>query len=384
MLTKIGRVNFRNDSRVFGIKEGDRFAHMYVIGKTGVGKSSLLSSMALQDAHNGSGFCIIDPHGDMVGQLHKTLTRDHIYLDLSDPSLGYGYNPFKEVPKERISLLVSGFLENLKGVFFDAWGARMEHILRNALYALLETKGTRVQDILRLLSDKDYREKVAKGLSNEVVKTFWLREYPSYSPGYRQDGVSSIQNKLGSFLSDPRLHALFMDKDREDISLRRVMDQGGILLVNLAKGVVGSDSARILGGFLVSSLGLSAFSRASLDESQRKSFFLYIDEFQDFTTLSLLSMLSELRKYKVGMIMAHQYVHQLEDDIRHAIFGNVGTLLSFRVGAEDASIIQKELLLDITPDDLLRLPNYQFYIKMLIDGEVGKGFSGKLAKKLIN
>jgi DNA helicase HerA-like ATPase len=378
MLTKVGRVNFRNDERVFGIKESDRFAHMYVIGKTGVGKSSLLSSMALQDEQNGSGFCLIDPHGDMASALHRTLTRDHIYLDLSDMNLKYGYNPFKEVPKERISLLVSGFLENLKGVFFDAWGARMEHILRNALYALLETKGSRIEDVLRLLSDKDYREQIAKELENEVVKTFWLREYPSYSPGYRQDGVASIQNKLGSFLSDPRLHALFMEKQREDISLRRVMDGGGILLVNLAKGVVGSDSARILGGFLVSSLGLSAFSRASLSEVDRKPFFLYIDEFQDFTTLSLLSMLSELRKYKVGMIMAHQYVHQLSEDIRHAIFGNVGTLLSFRVGAEDASIIQRELLLEITSDDLLRLPNCQFYIKMLIDGEVGKGFSGRM------
>jgi type IV secretory pathway TraG/TraD family ATPase VirD4 len=379
MLTKIGRVNFRSDNRLFGLKEDDRFLHLYIIGKTGVGKSSVISHMALQDAEFGHGLCVIDPHGDMVESLRVKLAgRPHIYLDLSDPNLALGYNPLKDVPKERIGLLVSGFLETLKNAFSDSWGARIEHILRNALYALLERKGAVVSDILRMLSDKDFRNEVARDLENKAVKDFWLREFPSYSLGYRQDGASAIANKLGGFLADPRLMGLFCSPSRKDISLRRIMDRGEILLVNLAKGIVGSDSANILGGFLVSSIGLSGFSRASIPESERKPFFLYVDEFQSFTTLSLLSMLSELRKYKVAMIFAHQYLFQLEEPIRHAVFGNVGSILAFRVGAEDASLISQELLGEINSEDIMWLPNHSFYARLLIDGEVSKPFSGRL------
>jgi type IV secretory pathway TraG/TraD family ATPase VirD4 len=345
MRINIGRVNFRDDHREFGIKEADRFQHFYVIGKTGVGKSTLLSYMAMQDASNGNGLCVIDPHGDMVLDISRQLKQldiDHIYLDLSDPDCPYGYNPLRHVKKDRISLAVSGFLETMKSAWYDAWGVRMEHILRNSLYALLEIEGSKLSDILMLLGDEAYRKAICKKLTNQTVKLFFEKEYPAYSPGYRQDGVAAIQNKIGAFLADPLLRKM-LTEPKNDISLRRVMDEGQILLVNLAKGRVGSDSANLLGGLLVSTIGLAAFSRADQLEEKRKPFFLYVDEFQHFTTLSVVSMLSELRKYRVGMVFAHQYVHQLSPDIRHAIFGNVGSVLVFRVGAEDAPILCKEL-----------------------------------------
>ena len=377
MITKIGRVKFRDDNRLFGIKEADRFQHLYVIGKTGVGKTTLLRFMAMQDAKSQNGFCIIDPHGDMAEALHQSLHDiPHTYLNLSDPKCRFGYNPLKAVSKERISLAVSGFIEVLKSVWFDAWGVRMEHILRNALYALMETEDSNISDILRLFTDKDYRYEVARKLQNPTIKEFWLKEYDGYSPGYRQDGTAAIQNKIGAFLSDPLLRKLLIEPER-DISLRRTMDRGDILIVNLAKGRIGSDSANLLGGLLVTSTGLAAFTRADTPESARKPFFLYVDEFQNFTTLSLVSMLSELRKYRVGMVFAHQYVHQLSTEIRHAIFGNVGSVLAFRVGAEDAPILSKELFEEASSDALLRLPNRQFYLRLLIDGEPGKVFSGE-------
>jgi type IV secretory pathway TraG/TraD family ATPase VirD4 len=377
MITKIAQVDFRDDTRIFGIKEEDRFQHLYVIGKTGTGKSTLLSFMAMEDYKNGNGFCVIDPHGDMVSDIHERLgSTPHIYFDLSDPNCPYGYNPFKQISKDRISLVASGFLETMKASWPDAWGVRMEHVLRNTLYALLETKGSKVSDILKMFSDKDYREKLVKGLENITIKNFWQKEYPNYSPSYRQDALGAIQNKIGAFLSDPLLRSVLSD-DKQDISLRRIMDNGEILLVNLAKGKIGNDSAHLMGGFLVSTIGMAAFSRADTAEANRKPFFLYIDEFQNFTTLSVVNMLSELRKYKVGLICFHQFIWQLSLPIRHSIFGNVGSLISFRVGAEDASIISKELFSHFTEDDILHLPNYHFYMKLLIDGKPSNPFSAK-------
>jgi type IV secretory pathway TraG/TraD family ATPase VirD4 len=378
MNIKIGKVNFRDDHRIFGIKHLDRFMHFYIIGKTGVGKTSLLTHMAMQDAKIGNGLCIIDPHGDMASHMASELSQlgiAHIYLNLSDPNCPYGYNPLKYVRKERIALAVSGFLETMKAAWSDAWGVRMEHILRNALYALLETPDAKLSDILLLLGDEAYRKKIIKNISNEPVRTFFEKEYMAYSPGYRQDGVAAIQNKIGAFLADPLLRQI-LTSPKTDISLRRIMDNGQILLVNLAKGRVGADSANLLGGLIVSTIGLAAFSRADTQESERNPFFLYVDEFQNFTTLSIVSMLSELRKYRLGMIFAHQYVHQLTVDIRHAIFGNVGSILSFRVGAEDASILSKELFDVFEPIDLLRLPNHHFYLTLLVDGQPTKPFSG--------
>jgi type IV secretory pathway TraG/TraD family ATPase VirD4 len=377
MITKIAQVDFRDDVRVFGIKQEDRFQHLYVIGKTGTGKSNLLSFMALEDFKNGNGFCVIDPHGDMANELHNRLgSTPHIYFDLSDSNCPYGYNPFKQISKDRISLVASGFLETMKASWPDAWGVRMEHVLRNTLYALLETKGSKVNDILKMFSDKEYREKIVRNLENITIKNFWQKEYTNYSPSYRQDALGAIQNKIGAFLSDPLLRSV-LSEEKKDISLRRIMDKGEILIVNLAKGKIGNDSAHLLGGFLVSTIGMAAFSRADTPLSNRRPFFLYVDEFQNFTTLSVVNMLSELRKYKVGMIFAHQFVWQLALQIRHSIFGNVGSIISFRVGAEDSQLLSSELFRDFTENDLMHLPNYHMYVKLLIDGQPCNPFSAK-------
>lgn len=374
----LGRVDYRGDRRRFGIKREDRLAHLYVVGKTGVGKSTLLLNMACQDAARGNGFALVDPHGDMVQQLHQETLRmgreDVYYLDAADPAQPYGYNPLRHVRPEFIPLAASGLLEVFKKMWSDAWGVRMEHILRNCLYALLEQPDATLSDIRRLFGDRSYRRRVAASLSNEAVRHFWDKEFDRYSFSYRADGVASIQNKIGAFLADPLVRRI-LTEPKEPISLRRIMDEGKILLVNLAKGRIGEDSSSLLGGLLVTTIGLAAYSRASIEPGARRDFALFIDEFQSFTTLAVANMLSELRKYRVSICMAHQYLYQLEPEIRHAVLGNVGTLVSFRLGAEDAHYIARELLSDFNERDLQSLQSHHFSIRLMTDGEPAKPFS---------
>lgn len=377
-ITYIGRVDFRNDRRPFGIKREDRLLHTYVIGKTGTGKSTLLGNMAAQDLALGGGFALIDPHGDLVERLHRRAIEsgrtDVIYLNATDPNQPYGYNPLRHVRRDRIPLAASGLLEVFKKMWADAWGVRMEHILRSALYALLEQKEATLLDIPRLFSDRTFRRRVASTVSNEPVRLFWEKEFERYSFAYRADGVASIQNKLGAFLSDPVMRRI-LTEPKEAISMRKIMDQGGVLLVNLGKGRIGEDSAAILGGLLVTTIGLAGYSRADSPPETRRDFALYIDEFQTFTTLAVANMLAELRKYRVSMVMAHQYLHQLEPEIRHAVLGNAGTLISFRLGAEDAPYIERELAGRFGTSDLLGLENLHMYVKLMIDGQPSKPFS---------
>lgn len=377
-ITYIAQTNHRNDRRRFGIKREDRFLHMYVIGKTGVGKSTLLGTMARQDLVAGSGFVLIDPHGDLVERMYReaqALGRtDVIYLDAADHAQPFGYNPLRYVRPELIPLAASGLLEVFKKIWADAWGVRMEHILRNALYALLEQKDATLLDVLRLFRDKTYRTKIAASLCNEPVKLFWEKEFDRYSFSYRADGVASIQNKIGAFLADPMMRRI-LTEPKEAISLRRIMDQGKVLLVNLGKGRIGEDSSALLGGLLVTTIGLAAYSRADTGPESRRDFFAYVDEFQSFTTLAVANMLSELRKYRVSLTLAHQYLHQLEPEIRHAVLGNAGTLISFRLGAEDAPYISRELLERFDSSDLQNLENRHFYIRLMIDGQPSRPFS---------
>jgi hypothetical protein len=376
----IGQLNHRSDRRQFGIKREDRFLHVHIIGKTGVGKSTLLGSMAGQDIAAGNGLALIDPHGDLVERLKDELppyrADDVIYLNAADPAQPYGYNPLHAVAYDHIPLAASGLLEVFKKMWADAWGVRMEHILRNCLYALLEQKDASLADIPKLFRDKSYRKELASGLRNDAVRLFWLQEFERYSFGYRADGIASIQNKVGAFLADPVMRRI-VTAPQEPISLRRIMDQGKILLVNLAKGRIGDDSSALLGGLLVTTIGLAAYSRAETAPGQRRDFFVYVDEFQTFTTLAVANMLSELRKYRVGMTLAHQYLHQLEPEIRHAVLGNAGTLLSFRLGAEDAGYICRELQGRFAEEDLTALPNRHIYLKLMIDGAPSKPFSAQ-------
>lgn len=374
----IARTDFRNDRRVFGIKQEDRFSHIYVIGKTGTGKSTLLEGMALQDLERGNGFALVDPHGDLVERIVTRIPSwrqaDVMYLNAADPSQPYGYNPLRQVRTDRIALAASGMLEVFKKMWPEAWGVRMEHILRNMIMALLERPDATLHDVLRIISDKEFRKEVAKTVKNETVRNFLEKEYERFSFGYRADGTAPIQNKVGAFLADPQLNRILTSPE-QDLHIRSIMDEGKVLLVNLAKGRVGEDSSSLLGGLLVTTIGLAAFSRADTNAPKRRDFFVYVDEFQNFTTLAMADMLSELRKYRVGFTVAHQYLHQLDPEVRHAVLGNTGTIFSFRVGAEDAPYLVREFTERFDTIDFLQLPNYRAYLKLMIDGAPSEPFS---------
>jgi hypothetical protein len=265
-------------------------------------------------------------------------------------------------------------MEVFKKMWPDAWGVRMEHILRNVLMALLEQPHSTMQDILRVFSDNTFRKTVARSLRNQVVRTFLEKEFEKFSFGYRADGTAPIQNKVGAFLADPMLNRILTAPEKH-LHIRQIMDEGKVLLVNLAKGRIGDDSSSLLGGLLVTTIGLAAYSRAQVPASQRRDFFIYIDEFQSFTTLALANMLSELRKYRVGFTLAHQYLNQLEPAIRHAVLGNAGTIVSFRVGAEDAPLLTREFQDRFEQGDLMRLENHHIYLKLMIDGMPSRPFS---------
>lgn len=374
------RTNHRNSHVPFGIKQADRLSHMYVIGKTGVGKSTLLETLAWQDFEAGRGFALVDPHGDLVEYLAgRTRALDPervVYLNASDPWQPFGYNPLRRVRDDKIPLAVSGTLETLKKIWPDAWGVRMEHVLRNSLYALLERDGSTLPDILALFTDDDFRREVVKGIRNPVVKQFWEGEFENYHARLRAEACAPIQNKLGALLSDPTLRRILVDP-QIDLHFRKLMDQGSVLLVNASKGRLGEESSLILGSLIVSTLGLAAFSRADSGPEGRRPYFVYLDEFHNFTTLMLANMMSELRKYGVGLVLAHQYMHQLEPDIRHAVLGNAGTIISFRVGPEDATILADEFQPTFDVVDLLNLPNRSIYLKLMIDGTPSLPFSAE-------
>lgn len=379
-ITFIARTNFRDDRRLFGIKQADRRAHLYLIGKTGSGKSTLLETLASQDIQAGRGLALLDAHGDLVARILASLPEarkgDLIYFNVPDFKHPLGFNPLESVLPEKRPLAASGLLEVFKKIWIDSWGPRLEHILRNALLALLDQPQATLADVLRLLSDRDFRRDAMTRVANTQVRDFWLREYESYPARFRVEAIAPIQNKVGAFLANPLLNRI-LTQTQSTFNLRQAMDGGKILLVNLAKGKIGEDSAGLLGALLVSRIGLAALSRADVSEESRRDFFVYLDEFQNFTTLSLANMLSELRKYRVSLILAHQYLSQLDLQVRDAILGNVGTIISFRLGLADAEILENEFRPEISALDLISLPNYQIYLKLMIEGKVSRGFSGE-------
>lgn len=370
--------NGRNPHRAFGIKQSDRLFHTYAIGKTGTGKTTLLETIALQDIMRGRGVAVIDPHGDLaerlVAQVPSWREGDLSYLNAPDPAQPFGYNPLRRVRADRIPIAASGLMEAFKKLWGEAWGVRMEHVLRNALYALIEFGDAKLPDILRMLTEKSFQREVLARVKNDQVQAFWAKEFPNYNPRYAQESIAPIQNKVGAFLADPRLYRMFTSPS-VDLHFRQIMDEGKILIVNLAKGRLGEDSANLLGALLVTTLGLAALSRADVEEQKRPDYHVLIDEFQSFTTLSVANMVSELRKFHVGLVLAHQHLYQLEPEVRHAVLGNVGTIVSFRLGPEDAHMMAREFEPVFVPLDLVNLPNHNIYVKLMIDGIPGRPFS---------
>lgn len=375
----IGRTKWREMDRPFGLSLGDRRAHMYVIGKTGTGKSSLLESLIRQDILAGNGLALFDPHGDLAERLHawtpSSRRPDLVYLDVPDPEQPFGFNPLEGVPPLRRSLAANGIVETLKKLFDDAWGVRLEYILRNALLLLLEQPEATLSDVVRLFHEKEFRKAAVERATNEQVKYFWTTEFEKYGQR-RSEAVTPIENKLGSFLVDPFVSRI-LTIPKSTFNPREAIDSGKVVLVNLAKGKIGEAPAMLFGGLLVTMLGLAGLSRADTPLKERRDFFMYLDEFQTFTTLALVNMLAELRKYGMGLVVANQFLDQIDAEVRSAILGNIGTLVVFRVGAMDAEKLVKELLPDLEPYELTLLPNRMFWIRPLVEGQSVEAFTGE-------
>lgn len=377
-ITYIGETNHRNNRRAFGIKERDRFSHMHLVGKTGVGKSTLLKNMLLQDIKNGNGCALFDPHGDLVGDVlpeaEKWRSGDLTYLDATALRPSFHFNPLAGVPVDSRPLAAAGLID----VFMKVWrienAPRFEHLLRNVVFTLLDVPDASLGLVPRLLTDRSFRQSLLHHVRSTEVRDFWTTEFDRYSPGMRGVVLAPLQNKIGALLTDPRLRRV-LGTSKSTFRLSRIMDAGGVLLVNLSKGRMGEGPSSLLGSLLVSYLSQAALARAGQPEEDRRPFFVYLDEFQHFSTLALANMLAELRKYRVGMVLAHQYFSQLEPEIRDAVLGNVGTLISFRVGAPDAALLAREFEPVFERVDLLTLPNFHIYLKLMIDGQVGRGFS---------
>jgi len=372
--------NFRNQYRKFGMKIDDRRRHMYLIGKTGMGKSTILENMIVDDIRSGKGVMVVDPHGDLAEKIIEHIpsnrVNDVIYFNPSDMEYPIAFNIVEQVEPHLRHLVASGLIGVFKKLWADSWGPRLEYILRNAILAILDYPGSTLLAVTRMLSDKNFRKKVIEKIQDPVVKSFWVNEFAGYANNFASEAVSPIQNKVGQFLSSSLIRNI-VGQVKSSIDLREVMDLGKILIMNLSKGRIGEDNSALLGAMMITKVQLSVMSRVDILERERKDFYLYIDEFQNFTTDSFANILSEARKYRLNLIMAHQYIEQLGEIVKPAVFGNVGTLIVFRVGATDAEELVKEFTPVFTEEDLVNLPKYEFYIKLMIDGISSDPFSAR-------
>jgi len=372
-VTMIGTAYGRYGNSSFGIRLADRLQHIYILGQTGTGKSTLLGNLMRQDLRQGHGFCLIDPHGDLAKQIAQDSPPGAIIWNIADPDCPYGYNPMTRASEKFRPLIASGLIDTLKKQWADAWGARMEHLLRYSILALLDQPKTDVRDIMRLFLDNDFRNKILTQVTDEQVRLFWEKEFPGMNYKNAADGVAPIANKLGAFLAHPVVRRALCEPETP-LRLRKIMDEGKILIVNLGKGQLGSDTSNVLGGMITSGLAHAAYSRHSLPEAERRPFFLYVDEFHSFTTDAMVEMLSELRKYGLSLTLANQYFGQVEGDVLDSILGNVGTVIAFRTSPMDAPGLARHLS-GIEPRDLIAMPNYRMMVRLMVDGERTKPFT---------
>jgi len=387
----LAKTDFRNTERVFGIKRKDRRQHMYVIGKTGTGKSVFIHNMILQDIMNGEGVCVVDPHGELVEsilrKIPKKREKDVIYFNPADTDYHAGFN-ILELPDPKYKHLVaSGLMGIFTKLWANVWSARMEYILNNAILALLDTPNTTLLGIPRLLVDKEYRQTIIKNLKDPVVKAFWINEYEEWKDSFRSEAIAPIQNKVGQFLSTSLVRNVVGQKE-STINLFEIMNKQKIFLVNVSKGRIGEDNSALLGAMLITKLQLSAMERVRVPEEKRKDFYLYVDEFQNFVTESFAGILSESRKYRLNLIVVHQYIGQLSTEssttVRDSVFGNIGTMIVFRVGAADAEFLEKEFSPEFIAQDIVNLPNFRVYIKLMVDSITSRPFSAKTMPPFIS
>jgi len=385
-LVFIGKTNFRGQDKIFGVKNKDRFQHMYVLGQTGTGKTTLLRNLAIQDIESGRGLAVVDPHGEFVQSLLETVpenrVKDVIYFNPIDTDFPIGFNILEIKDPDLKHLVSSGLMSIFTKIWANVWSARMEYILNNTVLALLDTPNTTLLGIPRMLVDKIYRQQVIDNCKDPVVRSYWINEYEQYQERFRTEAIAPIQNKVGQFLSTHLIRNI-VGQPKSSLNIEQIMNEGKILLVNVSKGLIGEDNSALLGAMLITKIQLSAMERVRIPEKDRKDFLLYVDEFQNFATDSFASVLSEARKYRLGLIISHQYIGQLvttgagvaSTKVRDAIFGNVGTTINFRVGAVDAEFLETQYMPDLIGQDLVNLPNHNVYIKLMIDGFSSRAFS---------
>jgi len=376
-ISYFAQVDFRDDRRIFGVFQHDRLMGMYLLGKTGSGKTNLLKTLIYQDIIHNRGLCLFDINGDLLKEIltfvPKHRKKDIVLLDATSPDIQLGYNPLKKVSYHKRALIASSIMETFQKLWGQqSWGLKLEYILRNVLLTLLDQNQATFDDIPKLLLDLTFQKECVKNVVSKNVIRFWQLEYPKYSKA----DILPVLNKVGSFLSIPILHKILVT-NKEQISLRSIMDSKKIFLVNLSKGSLGTDGAHLLGSLLLTSLASAGFSRINIEESNRVPFIIYLDEFQNYTTGSIASMLSELRKFGIGFVLAHQYLHQLQTDIKNAVLGNIGSMVCFRLGQADAKYMAQEFYPTFEASDFTSLEHYHIYLRLLIDGKVSNPFSAK-------
>ncbi|HEY4504702.1 MAG TPA: DUF87 domain-containing protein [Candidatus Paceibacterota bacterium] len=376
-----GETDYRNKRHKFGIKEKDRSRHLYVIGKTGMGKSTLLENMAIQDIENGSGIGFIDPHGGsaelLLEHVPKSRIKDVIYFAPFDVDYPISFNVMEDVGKDQRHLVADGLMAAFKKIWPDVWSARMEYILNNILLALIEYPDSTLLGVNRMLADKSYRDMVVGHITDPAVRAFWLDEFAKYTDRYMQEAGAAIQNKIGQFVSSPIIRNI-IGQPHSSFDIRKAMDEGKIVIMNLSKGRMGENNAALLGGMLITKIYLAAMSRASASPAELERlphFYFYVDEFQSFVNESFANILSEARKYKLDLTIAHQYVEQMPEEVRDAVFGNVGTILAFRVGPLDAELLEKVFAPKFLIEDIVNLGLRQIYLTLMIDGIGSPPFS---------
>lgn len=379
-LTLFGETNFRSHRKIFGIKRDDRRRHMYIIGKSGMGKTKLLENMINDDIKKGEGVAVIDPHGDLIMDTLKKIpaerVKDVVIFDPSDREHPIAYNPMEVVDESLKIQIAAGIVGTFKKIFGFSWGPRLEYVLNYTVLALLDTEGTTLLGVVQMLTDKNYRKKIVNNIKDPVVKKFWTTEFASYSEKFATEAIAPILNKVGQFTANSLIRNI-IGQPYSTFNIRKLMDEGKIFLVNLSTGRVGETNASLLGSMMITSIQLAAMSRADIAEEERRDFYLYVDEFQNFATESFATILSEARKYRLSLIMANQYIAQMDEKVRDAVFGNVGTMITFRVGAQDAAILEKEFNPPFEAQDLINLPRQHIYLKMTIDGLSESAFSAK-------
>ncbi len=378
-ISAFGLTNFRGINHQFGLLRRDRSRHVYIIGQTGAGKSGLLELLALSDIFYNQGYCVIDPHGDFaIDNLRfvpESRVRDVVYFNPADTAFPVAFNPLEVTDPAKKPNVCSEVIGVLKRMFGDSWGPRLEHILRYTLLALLDRPSTTLLDISRLLTDKDFRKETLEYCQDVTVLQFWKHEFGQWNEKQVNESIAPVLNKVGAFTANPIIRNI-IGQAKSSFNIRKIMDEGKILVVNLSKGLIGEDNAGILGAFIVTKIQLAAMSRSDIpDVKDRRPFYLYVDEFQNFATDSFSVILSEARKYGLNLTVANQYVAQMTDSVRDAVFGNVGTTISFRVSADDAPVLVKQFEPTFEESDLIQLNNRHFIISMIINGEKAPAFS---------